>query len=227
MRQKRDQFMRTHAIRAASVAIVASVFLLACGGSDPQDDINFGGDSGQNPPASDVPPGTGDGKVWSLSEVLSEPRGGGAGGAARCGGEFGFRRCVCPEDVPAAMRYRPALAECDNNAAILLDGQYLEAFSVVVRDSQNRDRWPASGFNGCSDELSNSESPPNRCSAFKVQRKFGTPDGTAVVHCLGASGYSVLFEDVVRATIKLSDDPTSNDDDIDRLCLISGDKPLN
>jgi len=209
------------------VAVVASAFMAGCGSSSPQDDVNFGGDIGQELPVPGNPSADGDGKVWTLAEVLGEPRSGGAGGAARCGGEFGFRRCVCPEDVPGSMRYRPALAECDGNAAILLDGQYLEAFSVVVRDSQNRDRWPASGFNGCSPELSNSESPPNRCSAFKVQRKFSTPDGSAMVHCFGASGYSVLFEDVVRATIKLTDDPNSSDDEIDRLCLVSGDKPLN
>lgn len=208
-------------------AAIASTFVIACGSSDPQEDISFGEDVGQDQPAPGTPSAGGDGKVWTLAEVLGEPRGGGVGGAARCGGEFGFRRCVCPEDVPSSLRYRPALAECDGNAAILLDGPYLEAFSVVVRDSQNRDRWPASGFNGCSPELSNSESPPNRCSAFKVQRKFSTPDGTAMVHCFGASGYSVLFEDVVRATIKLSDDPNSSNDDIDRLCLVSGDKPLN
>jgi hypothetical protein len=209
------------------LSVIASAFIAGCGSSSPQDDVNFGGDTGQDQGDPGNPSADGDGKVWTLAEVLSEPRGGGSGGTARCGGEFGFRRCVCPEDVPGSMRYRPALAECDGNAAILLDGPYLEAFSVVVRDSQNRDRWPASGFNGCSAELSNSESPPNRCSAFKVQRKFTTPDGTAMVHCFGASGYSALFEDVVRATIKLTDDPNSSDDEIDRLCLVSGDKPLN
>lgn len=219
--------MKIHTYKPIWLAVVATIALISCGGSDPQEDINFGGEPEQDQPEPSDTPAAPAGRVWTLSEVLSEPRSGGSGGPASCGGEFGFRRCVCPDQVPSSMRYRPALAECNNNAAILLDGEYVEAFSVVVRDSQNRDRWPVSGFNGCSAELANSDTPPNRCSAFKVQRSFATPDGSAMVHCFGASGYSILFEDVVRATIKLTDDPNSNDDDIDRLCLISGDLPLN
>jgi len=84
-----------------------------------------------------------------------------------------------------------------------------------------------SGFGGCSAEVANSESPPNACSAFKVQDKFDIAGETARVYCFGASGYSDLFSDVVRVTIKLSDDPFSSDDDIDRMCLVSGDEPLN
>lgn len=206
--------------------IAFSAVVISCGGSGPQDDVNFGTDSGASQ-TSPTPASQGSGRVWTLSEVLGEPRGGGTGGVAACGGEFGFKKCVCAPNVPGAMRYRPALTECNGNAAILLDGVYLNAFSVVVRDSQNRDRWPVSGFGGCSYELANSSSPPNRCSAFKVQEKFATPDGSAVVHCLGASGYSGLFKDVVRVTIKNSDDPNSNQDDVDRLCLIAPDKALN
>jgi hypothetical protein len=207
-------------------AVLVSFTLISCGGSNPQEDVNFGGGPQSPAPSPTAVVDTG-GRVWTLSEVLSEPRLGGAGGTPTCGGEFGFKRCVCPTDVPSSLRYRPALVECNGNAAILLDGEYFGAFSVVVRDSQNRDRWPVSGFGGCSYDLANSDSPPNRCSAFKVQDKFTTPDGTAVVHCFGASGYSELFKDVVRATIKNSDDPNSSNDDIDRLCLVSGDKPLN
>lgn len=169
------------------------------------------------------------GKVWTISEIVSEPRTGGFGGTPYCGGEFGFRRCLCVDDVPSSVRYRPSVAECNGNAAAILDGQYLEAFSIVVRDTQNRDRWPAagSGFGGCSFSLANSESPPASCSAFKVQDKFDIAGGTARVYCFGASGYSELFSDVVRMTIKLSDNPFSNDDDIDRICLKSGSEPLN
>lgn len=204
-----------------------ALLAIGCGGSGPQDDVDLSGDNGDQP--STTPDTTGTGKVWTVSEVLSEPRGGGAGGAAQCGGEFGFRRCVCAPDVPGSLRYRPALAECNGNAAAILDGEYLDAFSIVVRDSQNRDRWPAagSGFGGCSFEVANSESPPNGCSAFKVQDKFLIAGGTARVHCFGASGYSDLFKDVVRVTIKLTDDPNSSDDEIERLCLVAGNKPLN
>jgi hypothetical protein len=120
------------------------------------------------------------------------------------------------------------VAECNGNAAVILYDEYEDAFSVVVRDSQNRDRWPVSGFNGCSLELATSESPPNRCSAFKVQESFPLfPTGGAKVNCLGASGYSELFADVTRMTIKLTDDPFSSDDEIDRMCLSGGDIPLN
>jgi len=214
------------------IALSVTVAMSSCGGNSPQDDINLGGGTQDTP--SPTPVGTVTpaptrevGRVWTIAEVLAEPRAGGSGGEATCGGEFGFRRCVCPESVPGSMRYRPALAECNGNAAAILDGEYLNAFSIVVRDSQNRDRWPVSGFGGCSFELANSDSPPNRCSAFKVQDRFEIAGGAAVVHCFGASGYSELFKDVVRVTIKLSDDPFSNEDDIDRLCLVAGDKALN
>jgi len=181
--------------------------------------------SSPSPSASPEPTG----RVWTISEILSEPRTGGFGGAAECGGELGFRRCLCAPQVPSSIRYRPAVTECNGNAAAILHDQYLEAFSIVVRDSQNRDRWPAagSGFGGCSASLANSDSPPNSCSAFKVQDKFDIAGGTARIYCFGASGYSDLFSDVVRMTIKLSDDPFSSDDDIDRICLYSGSEPLN
>lgn len=217
---------------AAVGLMLAIAALNACG--SPSKDVTF---PGAKTPAAATPtavPGSTAtpqpaGRSWTVEEVISEPRRGGAGGEAKCGGEFGFARCVCAESVRSSMRYRPSLVECNGNAAAILDGEYLDAFSIVVRDSQNRDRWPAagSGFGGCSAALADSESPPNRCSAFKVQDKFSIADGSAVVHCFGASGYSELFSDVVRVTIKNSDNPTSNDDDIDRLCLVSGSEPLN
>ena len=206
-----------------------SFSLISCASSN--DSGSTTGNSSPIPTTSSIPIAspTPTGKVWTISEILEEPRKGGFGGSAQCGGEFGFRRCVCAEQVPSSIRYRPAVLECNGNAAAILDGQYLEAFSIVVRDTQNRDRWPAagSGFGGCSASLANSESPPNSCSAFKVQDKFDIANGAARVYCFGASGYSDLFSDVVRVTIKLSDDPFSNDDDIDRMCLISGSDPLN
>ena len=232
--------MNTSPIRLLIIlAMLTSAVLFGCGGSS-SDDLTFigGGEVDPTPSPSDPnpsdpnpssPPDTESGRVWSIAEVLSEPRTGGAGGSAQCGGEFGFKRCVCAENVRSSMRYRPALTECNGNAAAILDGEYLNAFSIVVRDSQNRDRWPAagSGFGGCSAALANSESPPNSCSAFKVQEKIEVAGGAAVVHCFGASGYSNIFSDVVRVTIKNSDDPFSSDDDIDRLCLSLGSLPLN
>jgi len=229
--------MKIHVAAAFRTSIFISLSLFfGCGGSA-SDDVTFiGGDDAEetpgvptsNPTPGSVPPPAG-GRVWTIQEILDEPRTGGAGGAASCGGELGFRRCVCAESVRPSLRYRPALAECNGNAAAVLDGEYLNAFSIVVRDSQNRDRFPAagSGFGGCSTALADSESPPNSCSAFKVQEKIEIAGGTAIVHCFGASGYSSIFSDVVRVTIKNSDDPFSSDDDIDRLCLVSGSAPLN
>lgn len=169
------------------------------------------------------------GHVWTVSEILLEPETGGAGGTPLCGGEFGFKRCTCAPDVPSYVRYRPAVVECNGNAAAILSGPLLDAFSVVVRDTQNRDRWPAagSGFGGCSASLADSDSPPNRCSAFKVQSKFPAGGGTAVVYCFGASGYDPLFSDAARLTVKITNDPTGNDDQLERYCLFGPTVPLN
>src|SRR5688572_19091896 len=63
-----------------------------------------------------------------------------------------FKPCVCPAYVHKDVSYRPTYKACGGNAAILLRGKYLAVHSVVVRDSENRDRWPATGFGGCTDE---------------------------------------------------------------------------
>lgn len=209
------------------VLTIAFLLLSACGGGGGNDDTNITPTPSET--ASPSPSATPQGRSWTVEEIISEARRGGSGGEPKCGGEFGFRRCLCVADVPSSVRYRPSIVECNYNAGAILHDEYLDAFSIVVRDTQNRDRWPAagSGFGGCSFDVANSESPPNSCSAFKVQDKFKIANGTAMVHCFGASGYSEIFSDVVRMTIKISDDPFSNDDDIDRICLISGDEPLN
>jgi hypothetical protein len=167
--------MKPLSVSRALGLLACSLILLACSGSG-SDDVTFGPQptpsATPNPDQDDDSEGDGGGKVWTLDEIRSEPRTGGAGGAARCGGEFGFRRCICVPDVPSSIRYRPAVAECNGNAAIILYDEYEDSFSVVVRDSQNRDRWPESGFNGCSLELATSENPPNRCSAFKTRSPF-------------------------------------------------------
>ena len=197
------------------------------GGSETIDSPDDGGSTVDNDSDVDEPS---EGRVWTVAEILAEPVIGGAGGAPLCGGEFGFRRCTCAPDVPSTVRYRPSVEECPGqSAAAILSGDLLDAFSIVVRDTQNRDRWPAagSGFGGCSAELADSDSPPARCSAFKVQAKFDIGGGTARVYCFGASGYSDIFADAARLTIKLSNDPFSNDDDIVRHCLAGPDLPLN
>ena len=139
-----------------------------------------------------------------------------------------FKPCVCAQDVSNSVQYRPAVTECGGKAAIVMSGRYLDIFSVVVRDNMNKDRWPTEGINGCS-EFERDTLGLNKCSAFKVQKTIAVSNrnGDAEVHCLGASGYSPLFRNVVRMTAKLEDRPNSSDDPLERLCLIGPDKPLN
>jgi hypothetical protein len=169
-------------------------------------------------------------RVWSVKDLLTEVT---SKGPVRrkiryCQGGR-FAPCVCHQDVSRDMRYRPALKECNGNSAVILSGKYLNVFSAVVRDSENRDRWPSSGFNGCSPALAQSESPPALCSAFKAQDIFDIGKGRkrSRVYCFGSSGYSELFKRVVRVTVKLSDKTNSNDDPLVRWCLKDPEEPLN
>ena len=139
-----------------------------------------------------------------------------------------FKPCVCPRDVTKSVQYRPSVRECGGDAAIILSKQYLSAYSAVVRDKENKDRWPPQGVNGCT-PFERDELGLNKCSVFKVQSVIGVEDeaADAEIHCLGASGYSVLFRRVSRITIKLRDVPNSNTDPLVRLCLAGPTLPLN
>jgi hypothetical protein len=97
-----------------------------------------------------------------------------------------------------------------------------------VRDYENKDRWPPQGLNGCT-VFERDTLGLNKCSAFKVQDIVGIedPKADAEIHCLGASGYSALFNRVSRITIKLKDVPGSNADPLERLCLIGPTVALN
>lgn len=168
-------------------------------------------------------------RVWSAEEIIAErqhlvkPR----KKLKYCSGSR-FKPCVCPSNVTKAVQYRPAVRECGGKAAIILSGDYLTAFSAVVRDTENRDRWPAQGANGCS-SFERDVLGLNKCSVFKVQKilDIENEDGDAEIHCLGASGYSPLFRDVSRITIKLRDVVGSNQDPLVRLCLAGNEQPLN
>ena len=140
-----------------------------------------------------------------------------------------FAPCVCWQDVSKSVSYRPTYPGCNGNAAILTRGKYKDIFSVVVRDKENKDRWPAAGFGDCSAALASSASPPNRCSAFKVQKIYyeETSAGTQRVNCLGAKGTSALFKKVTRMTGKISDAPGTTNDPLARWCLRSPARPLN
>jgi len=153
----------------------------------------------------------------------------GSGPESLCQGER-FKPCVCADQVTRDVQFRPSIAECGRNAGIILYGKYLSVFSIVLRDSENRDRWPAFGFNGCSKALASSDSPPASCSVFKTQKKFRVARGTAdegVLYCYGAPGYSKLMSRVVRATVKLRDIPGSSTDPLVRWCLNGPTEPLN
>lgn len=141
-----------------------------------------------------------------------------------------FKPCICVADVPKEFSYIPAYAGCAGNAAVISRGRFLNIFSVVVRDTDNRDRFPSSGFGGCSINLANSKNPPNKCSAFKVQKTYfqdGVDGAPERVSCLGVPGSSKLFKKVVRMTAKISDVPGSNLDPLVRMCLSSPATPLN
>lgn len=168
-------------------------------------------------------------KVWTAEEILSErklsvkdkkkPR--------FCRGGA-FKPCVCPKDVTKLVQYRPAVKECKGRAAIILSGKYLNSYSAVVRDYENKDRWPPQGINGCS-AFERDTLGLNKCSAFKVQEVLPIENeaADAEIHCLGASGYSTLFKKVSRITIKLADIPGSNSDPLVRLCLAGSTEALN
>ncbi len=140
-----------------------------------------------------------------------------------------FKPCVCWQDVHKDVSYRPKYPACGGNAAVLTRGKYKGIFSVVVRDNQNRDRWPESGFNGCSIDTAQSVSPPASCSAFKVQKILYEDKKGQIqrVNCLGAPGTSKLFKSVVRMTAKISDAPGTTNDPLARWCLRSPTLPLN
>lgn len=142
-----------------------------------------------------------------------------------------FKPCICASSLSKSIRYHPAEPECGGNAAVLLRAPYLSLFSVVVRDVENKDRWPPNGANGCSRELASSKSPPNRCSVFKVQKKFTrmVDNGSKRerVNCLGAPGSSSLFARVQRITAKFNDVPDSSNDQIERWCIIRPECGMN
>lgn len=175
-----------------------------------------------------VTPTPSDGRVWTLEEIIAEPIPALPKGKTKYCHGGRFQPCVCPEYVSRAVKYRPAVQECNGNAGILFGRKYTGIYSAVVRDGENRDRWPLSGFGGCN-PYERDTLGLNKCSAFKVQDivKIKPNGDPYALHCLGASGYSTLFSKVRRITVKLSDSPNSNNDPLVRWCLKKPGKPLN
>lgn len=135
---------------------------------------------------------------------------------ARCN-ESVFKPCICPAAVPEDIKFRSRHAACGGKAAVILEGPWASSYSVVLRDRLNRDRYPSFGYNGCSKELAGGESPPNKCSAFKVQRKIRSKG--KVTHCFGNRGTDKILAKASRLTIKLKDIPGSSTDPLARVCL--------
>lgn len=181
------------------------------------------------PPQALPAKGKASNRVWTIAEILEEKkRDKPKKPISYCNGGR-FKPCVCSFDVAREVQYRPAVEECGGNAGIALTGKYDGVFSAVVRDTDNRDRFPEfSDFGGCT-EFERDELGLNKCSAFKVQHSFriGSGRDKGRLHCLGASGYSSLFSRVVRITAKLADAPNSSNDPIVRWCLKKSTLPLN
>jgi hypothetical protein len=144
--------------------------------------------------------------------------------AARCN-EGTFKPTICWQDIPSTVKYRPTLEACGGDAAILLSGAFANAYSVVLRDRANRDRFPpcvkgGSNYGGCSYFQCNTQGL-NRCSAFKCQKviKRGAGKKREQICCLGDSGNSSVLSKATRMTIKLRDVPGSNLDPLVRLAL--------
>lgn len=168
------------------------------------------------------------GRIWTINEILSERQTPiEIKSPSMCKGDR-YKPCVCARDVSKLVQYRPAIAQCGNNAGVVFSGKYLHIYSVVVRDTLNRDRFPERpGFNGCS--ASQYQAGLSRCSAFKVQKiiRVNNENGDAEVHCFGDSGYSRLFRQASRITVKFKDIPSSHADPLERLCLQGPRKALN
>lgn len=133
-----------------------------------------------------------------------------------------FKPCICNKKAPASIKYRPALEECGGKAAAILTRGYSNSFSVVLRDKQNRDRWPASGYNGCTKK--EVDEGLSKCSAFKCQKVIKTNSssvytGKQQICCFGEAGTTKIMRGATRLTIKIRDVPGSNLDPLVRVCL--------
>ena len=134
-----------------------------------------------------------------------------------------FKPCVCYDRVPKTIKYSPSLEACGGKAAATLSGPYAGAFSVVLRDKMNRDRWPASGYHGCT--AAEVALGLNKCSAFKCQKVIdGVGEQTC---CFGEKGTTKIMAGATRMTIKLRDVPESKLDPLVRICLNKFSPKLN
>jgi len=98
----------------------------------------------------------------------------------------------CNPNIPQTLGYRPSLFECNGNSALLLSGSLRNNYSIVFRrDGQFNDRDPKNPTCGS-----------NRCSPFKTQKRIELPDYQ--VNCMGDTGFSANYSQVIKLSIKFS-----------------------
>jgi hypothetical protein len=112
------------------------------------------------------------------TEVTSEDEGGEKISGESC-------RPATPE-----VGYRPSVFECNGAAAVLMRSPLRNNYSVVVRrNGQFNDRDP-----------NNPTCGTNRCSPYKTQKKMELVDYQ--VNCMGDSGFSPLYDPILRISVK-------------------------
>jgi len=126
-----------------------------------------------------------------------------------------FKPCICASQSDVRIKFREALPKCGNRAAVILEGSYKSAFSVVLRDRLNRDRVIPPGFSHTCSSYEINVLGLNRCSAYKAQRVIRKP--TSTTFCFGLRGKQMAK--ATRITIKLKDDPNGSNDVLIRQCL--------
>lgn len=136
-----------------------------------------------------------------------------------------FKPCVCANQVPSEFKYRPELKICGGRAGVILTGSLRRAFSIVMRDRQNRDRFAAPGYNNCTPQEVGMGLA--RCSYYKVSKSFRT--ATSSTFCFPFSGRSNQLSRATRFTIKLRDVPNATTDPLLRICMqgFSAKNPVN
>ena len=126
-----------------------------------------------------------------------------------------FKPCICASKSPPQVKFRPRHGQCGGKAAAILEGEFANSFSVVLRDRLNRDRYPSVGFNGCT--KAQADMGLAKCSAYKCQKTIRS--NGKYVCCFGGAGTSSILSKVTRLTIKLKDSPNDSNDPLARICL--------
>ena len=145
----------------------------------------------------------------------------------------GVEPCVCAPDVPAIASYFPSDPRCPkstypgdtgkNVASVVLRKGLRKAFSTVLRTYKDEDRSP---YEPALCTMSEFQSGQTKCSRWKGWRTLRV--GSETVICFGASGYSKVFRQIGRISIKVSDFPgPDGKKDVRRYCLVKASEPLN